>query len=188
MDPIEISLKINKELERTLKTINPQQAEKLVDLISLSKRIFIAGAGRSLLMMRGLAMRLMQLEFQSFVVGDTVTPAIGPGDLLIIGSGSGETGTLKVVAKNTRSTGAKLALITIFPESSIGQYANLVVQISATTSKVNNEENKNTIQPGANTFEQSLLIFCDAVVIRLIEKLGIKNPNEIIMKYHANLE
>jgi len=187
MNPVEISLKIIQELEGSLKTIDPQQAEKLVDLISSSNRIYIAGAGRSLLMLRGLAMRLMQLEFQSYVVGETVTPAIGPGDLLIIGSGSGETGTLKVIAKNARNAGATLALITIFPETSIGQQANLILQISTITSKVNIKE-KSSFQPGANTFEQSLLVLCDAVVIRLIEKSGIQNPNETIMRFHANLE
>jgi len=188
MNPVEISLKIIKELESSLKSINPQDVENLVDTILTSKKIFIAGAGRSLLMMRGLAMRLMQLGFQSYVVGETVTPAIGPGDLLIIGSGSGETGTLKVIAKNARIADAKLVLITIYPDSYIGQQANFVIQMSAATSKVNIEEANKSIQPGASTFEQSLLILCDAIIIRLIEKLNIQNPNDIIMKYHANLE
>lgn len=188
MDPVEISLEINKELEGSLKTIDPQRAEDLVDLIQSSKRIFVAGAGRSLLMIRGLAMRLMQLELQSYVVGETVTPAIGPGDLLIIGSGSGETGTLKVIARNARDAGAKLALITIYPDSFIGKLADLVIQISASTSKVKSEKTIHTIQPAANTFEQSLLILGDAVIIRLIEKLDIQNPNDIIMTLHANLE
>ncbi len=188
MNPVEISLKILEELENSLKNINSLEVEKLVDMVSSSKKIFVAGAGRSLLMMRGLAMRLMQLGFQSYVVGETVTPAIGPGDLLIIGSGSGETETMKVVANNARIAGAKLALFTIYPNSTIGQLANFVIQISASTSKVKNKQAIKSFQPGANTFEQSLLILCDAVIIRLIEKLNIQNPNKIIMKYHANLE
>jgi len=188
MNTTEISLKIIKELEDTLKSINPQHLEKLVETISSSRRIFVAGAGRSLLMLRGLAMRLMQLNFQAFVVGETVTPAIGPGDLLIIGSGSGETGTLKIIANNAKKAGAGLALITIYPDSSIGQLADLVIQISAATSKVVNKKGDKSFQPGANTFEQSLMLIGDAVTIKLIENFKILNPNELIMKNHANLE
>ncbi|MEA3327093.1 MAG: 6-phospho-3-hexuloisomerase [Chloroflexota bacterium] len=188
MNTVEISLKILKELEDSLKSINPKEVEKLVDTISSSKKIFVAGAGRSRLMMLGLAMRLMQLGFRAYVVGETVTPAIGSRDLLIIGSGSGETGTMKAIAKNAKKAGAKLALITIYPDSSIGRLANLVIQISAATSKVKNGEGIKSFQPGANTFEQSLLLICDTVAIRLIEKLNILDANEILMKYHANLE
>jgi hypothetical protein len=37
-------------------------------------------------------------------------------------------------------------------------------------------------------FEQSLLLFCDATVIRIIEKNKIEDSNVGLMKKHANLE
>ncbi|NLF27183.1 MAG: 6-phospho-3-hexuloisomerase, partial [Clostridiales bacterium] len=45
-----------------------------------------------------------------------------------------------------------------------------------------------SFQPGANMFEQSLLLFCDAAVIRIIEKKDIRNTNAELMRRHANLE
>jgi 6-phospho-3-hexuloisomerase len=121
-------------------------------------------------------------------VGDTITPAITSEDLLIIGSGSGETGTLKIIANKAEKIGAKIALITTNADSSIGHQADHIVTISATTPKLTQMENKHAFQPGANVFEQSLLVLCDSITIRIIEKLGIQNPNEELMTRHANLE
>jgi len=188
MNTVEISLAILKELEGPLKQIDPDQAEALVDAILCADQVFVAGTGRSQMMVRGLAMRLMHLGFKAFVVGETVTPAIEPGDLLIIGSGSGETSTLAIIANKAKKVGAKLALITIYPESTIGQLADIVICIPAATTKRGEGSGAKSIQPGANMFEQSMLLFCDATVIRIIEKEKIQDSNMILMKKHANLE
>jgi 6-phospho-3-hexuloisomerase len=188
MDSREISRKILNELSEVLNRVDPMLIEKLVDEILSARRVFVAGAGRSLLMIRGVAMRLMQFDYTAFVVGETVTPAIEQGDLLILGSGSGETSTLKMIANNAKKAGAKLALITIYPESTIGQLADLVVKISAPTAKLSSGNADEAFQPGANLFEQSLLILSDTVMIRLIERTNLENPNQLLMERHANLE
>ena len=188
MNSREISSKIIQELSETLNNVDPELVENLVDEILSANRVFVAGAGRSLLMIRGLAMRLMQLDYKAFVVGETVTPAIMRGDLLIVGSGSGETSTLKVIATNAKKFDSRIALISIFPDSTIGQLADIVVPVSAPTAKLNNGNADKAFQPGANLFEQSLLVLCDIIVIRLIEKTKLKNANQLLMQRHANLE
>jgi 6-phospho-3-hexuloisomerase len=150
--------------------------------------VFVAGTGRSQLMIRGLAIRLMQLGFNAYVVGETVTPAIEPGDLFIIGSGLGETTTMVVLAEKARIVGAKLAVITNCPASTIGKLADIVVTIAAVPIRTDPIGDVKSIQPGASMFEQCLLIFCDSLVIRIIEKKNIKNSNVGLMKMHANLE
>lgn len=185
---VNISLEILQELEGVLKGVDPSQTAALEKAILSAKRIFTAGAGRSQLMMRGLAMRLMHFGFSAFVVGETITPACGPGDLVIIGSGSGETATLAVVAARAKKAGADLALLTIYPDSTIGRLADLVVQLNATTAKVKTPEGDAAFQPGGNTFEQSLLLLCDAMVINILEQKGIQDRNAVLMKAHANLE
>ena len=188
MNTLEIGHKILQDLEIALSSINPDQTEKLIEAILAAKNVYVTGAGRSLLMMRTFAMRLMHFGFKAYVVGDTVTPAITPEDFLIIGSGSGETGTLKILANKAKIIGTKIGLITLNSESSIAHQADIVVKISASTPKITQKENQPVFQPGANVFEQSLLLLCDSITIRIIEKLGIKNPNEELMKRHANLE
>jgi 6-phospho-3-hexuloisomerase len=158
-----------------------------VNAVLNAKKVFVAGAGRSLLMIRGFAMRLMHMGFEAYVVGETVTPSIEPGDILVIASGSGETGTLVVMANKAKKAGANLALITIFPESTIGKMADNIVQIVAATTK-SVHESVRSIQPGANMFEQSVLLFCDASIIRMIQRNNITEENTMLMKRHANLE
>lgn len=83
--------KILAELDIILNSIDEKQTECLVDKIlaikGTDKKVYIAGVGRSSLMIRSFAMRLMHLDITVYVVGETVTPAIQEGDLLILGSG-----------------------------------------------------------------------------------------------------
>lgn len=185
MKTTEICKKIVEEVGETLGGMEEGSEEDFVEAVLLAEKIFVAGAGRSLLMIRAFAMRLMQLGFQAYVVGETVTPAIGEGDLLVIASGSGETGTLAVMAEKAKKTGAKLAVVTIYPESTMGRLADHVVQIRGTTMT---DRRANSVQPGAAMFEQCMLIFYDAVIVRLIEKCRIEEQNIELKKRHANLE
>ena len=91
MDTVAYSMAILKELESTLSHISPEEAEQLADSILRSKKIFAVGAGRTGFMIKAFTMRLMHMGFGAYVVGETVTPNIEKGDLLLIGSGSGET-------------------------------------------------------------------------------------------------
>lgn len=189
MNVAEISEKVLNEVRETVMAVDPAQTEAMVKAIMEADRVFVAGAGRSLLMIRGFAMRLMHLGFTAYVVGETVTPAITDKDLLIIATGSGETGTLKVVAQKAKKIGAKLGVITIYPESTIGSLADHVIQIVAACIKDGRDkEEVNSVQPGGNTFEQSVLIICDSMVVRIIGLKQIKGENEQVMKLHANLE
>lgn len=187
MNTKEICKKIVEELDFALGSIEEAEGEQFVEAVLAADKIFVAGAGRSLLMIRGFAMRLMHLGFQAYVVGETVTPAIGERDLLVIASGSGETGTLTVMANKAKKMGAALAAITIHPESTIGKLADHVVQIRAATTK-GERESVRSFQPGANMFEQSLLLFGDAAIVRIIEKCHIEEENRKLMERHANLE
>lgn len=84
-------MKILNELNRSASFIADDEADKLADHILSSNQIFTAGAGRSGLMAKSFAMRMMHLGLNAYIVGETLTPPLHDGDLVIIGSGSGET-------------------------------------------------------------------------------------------------
>lgn len=178
---------VMRELGEVFERLNERQLRELENRIKKADKIFVAGAGRSLLMIRGFAMRLMHMGFTVYVVGETVTPAIGQRDLLIIASGSGETATLTVMAEKCKKTGAELALITTNPLSTIGNLADCVIEVSAASTK-NPDNKRKSIQPGANTFEQSVLLLGDAMVIDIISGAELEKNNEVLMRRHANLE
>ena len=174
------------EIETILHRIHHGEAELLLDAIERAKRIFCAGAGRSGLMMRTFAMRLMHMGMNAYVVGETVTPAIARGDLLVIGSGSGETGSLLTMALKAKAIGADVALLTVMPESSIARHADLAVTIPATTAKVEGPSNTDTVQSRGSLFEQCLFILLESVILSLMQRSSFQPDS--IMARHANLE
>lgn len=186
MKTTEYALAVVKELERTLSAISAGEAEKLIEKISHAKKILVAGAGRSGLAMKAFAMRLAHMGFDAYVIGETVTPNFEDADLLVIGSGSGETGSLISMAKKAQKIGGSIALITILPESSLGKLADITVKIPAPTPKASGAEAWTSIQPMGSLFEQSLLIFLDIIILKLMEQRA--NDSDELFKRHANLE
>ena len=177
---------ILQELDRTVSSVDPGSVERFSRVLLDAKRVFVAGSGRSGLMMRAFAMRLMHMGFFAFVAGDTTTPAIGKNDLLVIGSGSGETGAMAVFAGEAKALGARVALLTTYPDSTIGKMADVLVCIPAPARKGPRKADTESIQPMGSLFEQSLLIVLDGVIMKLM--LDKPVAIERMVKEHANLE
>ena len=76
------------EISTVLSKVNEEEAIALSEELKKAKRIFISGEGRSGLMGKAIAMRLMHGGFHVYVTGETITPSIAVGDLLIAISGS----------------------------------------------------------------------------------------------------
>ncbi|AZN41677.1 6-phospho-3-hexuloisomerase [Paenibacillus albus] len=176
---------ILQELERTLSLVRLEEIEALAESVASAGAIFVAGAGRSGLMMRAFAMRLMHMGFRAFVVGESVTPGIAAGDLLVIGSGSGETRTLAAMAAKAKSLGAEVATLTVMPESTLGQLASACVVVPAAT-KDGSAGMASTTQPMGSLFEQSLLLLLDTIVLHLMERKSLEGA--AMFHNHANLE
>lgn len=185
MQTNQYAAEIAKELNRTVGLLPEKETEYFINEILQAKRIFVAGAGRSGLMIKAFAMRLVHLGIEAYVVGETVTPGVQKGDLFIIGSGSGETKSLVSMAQKATSIGTKLALVTIFPESTIAKLADVVIPLPGSPKDKANGDYQ-TIQPMGSLFEQTLIVFYDAVILRLMEICGM--DSETMYGLHANLE
>lgn len=193
MNVRELALAVHAETGRALAAVDPAEVERLLERIAGAKRVFLAGAGRSGLAVRAFAMRLMHLGLEAHVLGEVTTPAIAAGDLLVVGSGSGETASLAAAARKARSLGATVALLTIHPASTIGRESAAVVRIPAVTPKaaaaaaaVAAEGTVQSIQPMGSLFEQALWLLFDTLVMALMERSGTDASR--MFARHANLE
>lgn len=173
------------ELSWTVDLISDEEAEMLVNKILESKKIFVAGAGRSGFMGKSFVMRMMHMGIDAYVVGETVTANLEKDDLLIIGSGSGETTTLVSIAEKAKSLGGTVAAVTISPNSTIGKLADIIIKLPGSPKDQSESEYK-TIQPMGSLFEQTMLLFYDALILRFMEKKGL-DSNKMYGK-HATLE
>lgn len=169
------------KIKGILEATNDSYDLTLTTMLDDAKRIFISGAGRSGLICRFFAMRLMHSGYDVSVVGEIVTPSIKSGDLLIIISGSGETEQLVAFTKKAKDIGAKILLISAKDDSTIGDLADCTMQIGRSE-----QYGKVRGMPMGTVFELSTLLFLEAVVSHLIHEKGI--PEEEMRSRHANLE
>ncbi|MRH44480.1 6-phospho-3-hexuloisomerase [Aquibacillus halophilus] len=177
---------IANEIQEVLQSINPNESKELADELKQARRIFIAGTGRSGLVGKIFAMRLMHSGYQVYVVGETITPSIETEDILLVISGSGSTQSLKYYANQAKSVGAKLTLVTTNKDSEIGKISDCTVLIPAATKKRLPHE-PDTIQPLGSQFDQSAHLLLDAVIVYLLQQQDGKEESSLNKK-HANLE
>ena len=171
------------ELNQSVKTLSDDDIIDLIQKIQQHKRIFVYGTGRSGLMLKAFAMRLMQLGLNSFVVGETTTPSVQKGDLLILASASGETESVNIMAKSARNKVIDLAIICASDTSTLAklQTPNILLQSGT---KFN--QSQVSQQPLGSLFEQMLLIIFDTVILVMSREQNESN-NDMAQR-HASLE
>ncbi|HSA38431.1 MAG TPA: 6-phospho-3-hexuloisomerase [Methanoregula sp.] len=177
-------------------SISDTDTEKFIRELLNAKRIYVIGAGRSGLVAKGFAMRLMHLGLRAYVVGETITPALNKGDVMVIFSGSGRTKTVADLAETAHDIGGRICLITSNAESRIGKISDCIVIIEHHREAVENEAEEFEIRqmmgehksfaPLGTLFETASMIFADAVISRLME---ITEVDESALKNrHTNIE
>jgi 6-phospho-3-hexuloisomerase len=176
---------ILREIDHSLKTSDFTDLPNFIDKISKASNIVVFGAGRVGLMMKTFAMRLSHLGLKSYFLGELNLPATGEGDLLIIGSGSGNTQSVVSIAKIAQSKGLDVICVSANVKSKIAGLSSSLIHLNCQT-KESVDEPKISIQPMTTIFEQSLLIFLDALVLELMETLG--ENNESMSKRHNVIE
>ena len=157
-----------------------------------ARRIYVAGAGRSGFIARAFAMRLLHLGYDVYVVGETVTPALVPGDTMVVLSGSGETVSMATFCATVKGLGGTICLITASPESKISKIADCVVNLGDLTGYYHGDQTSYEIRqmtgkyrltssafaPLGTLFETLALIFSDAVISALMEAKK-EDPGEL---------
>jgi len=184
---------IIEHLRGSSKKLSERQVNIFVKTLLSTRRVFVVGAGRSGLVVKAFAMRLMHLDFDVYVVGETITPALRVGDLLVAVSGSGETDMIVQSAKIAKKVGTKIIAVTSYGKSSLAKLSDLVVllpgrkKVARTPTFVRRElaGEYASLTPLGTLFEVTALVFLDAVIASLMVKLGRKE--EELKARHATI-
>jgi 6-phospho-3-hexuloisomerase len=179
------------DVGRVIKAVDLDETRRLKRAILEADRIYLAGAGRSGLIARAFAMRLVQLNLKVHFVGEVTTPAITSTDALVICSGSGRTESMLGVASRGVAAGARIVLVTsaiIAPLSQLAHVRVLLPPLIPVTSPVPTAEStaESLLQPMRTLFEQSLFLYLDHVVLELMDDLNASLAE--MQKRHSNLE
>lgn len=174
------------ELADNQQHVDDDQALALVDAIEAAGHIFLAGAGRSGVAITGFANRLLHLGLSVSLVGEITSPHSKPGDLLVIGSGSGETGSLVALAHKARANGVAVALITMDATSTIGRLATVTLVLPGVSPKLSAAAAVRSIQPMGSAFEQLAFLTYDAIVLELMRRRS--ETSDAMFTRHADFE
>ncbi len=173
---------IQSRVNEILTKVSIKDINKIKKLFLNSNHIFVYGAGRSGLVAKAFAIRLVHLGFQTYVIGETITHPVQEGDLVLIVSGSGETIPAVMTAEISHNLGANVISITAKKKSGIAEFADVTLFISIDS----NDPERKKYAPLGTLFEASVWLLLDAIIADLLES---KNETEEIMrKRHATLE
>lgn len=175
---------VRDEIADTVAKIDEQQLAVLASHVRLADRVFVAGAGRSGLVLRMAAMRLMHLGLTVHVAGDTTTPAISSGDLLLVASGSGTTSGVVKAAETAEKAGARVAAFTTDPGSPLAALTDALVIIPA--AQKTDHGSGVSRQYSGSLFEQVLFLATESIFQTLWD--DVDEPAEQLWLRHANLE
>ncbi|MGD8695094.1 MAG: SIS domain-containing protein [Syntrophobacterales bacterium] len=176
---------ILEENRRLLQSLNDDAVENFISRIEAANAIFCSAQGRSGYVLRCFCMRLMHLGYRVYFCGETITPAIGEGDMLVVLSGSGETASTFDSVQIAKKRGAMVFGILGHLDTRIAPLVDHSIHLPGTT-KLNRDSEPVSFQMAGSLFEQATFIFLEAVVLALSQDRGEAIDSEL--RLHAVIE
>ena len=173
------------ELRYALASIPAATIDRMADEFLAAGRILCAGAGREGLMVRALCMRLMHLGLDAHMVGDMTAPPVGPGDLLVVSVGPGQSGVMEALMARAQAAGARTLAVTAQPDGTTPRAADVVIHLPAQT-MADDTGAPASMLPMGTLFEWLELAFFDLLALRLRDRTG--QTLDDVRARHTNVE
>ncbi len=169
---------IGQRVTTTLELVNRETIERAVRLLTHVPTIFVYGAGRSGIIARAFAMRLVQAGLRAFVIGESVTPIVQKGDAVVIFSNRGESNSSLQTANIVRREGADLIVITARPTSKLAHAASILILL-----EFPDDPDRSRYAPLGTLFESASLRLSDGLVAEVMA--ARKETEETLRARHA---
>lgn len=173
------------EIKTVISDVDERKLTECANIFDKEKRIFIDGEGRSGLMGKAFAMRLMHIGYNSYVIGETITPSVKKGDIYVSISGSGETSFVVQNAEKAKKISCQLIGVTSKEGSKLASMSDFLVIVPGTT-KGDSGESRKSIQLLSTLFDQSVHIVLDYICLLISKKDNVSN--DMAIKKHSNME
>jgi len=178
-----------KKIGENLSRVDPKQVELFIGTLMQAyeegRTLGVVGAGRSGLVAKAFAMRLMHLGFKVFVIGETITPALEDGDILLAVSGSGDTAITVSSAQVAKRVKAKVVSVTSFRESSLATISDVLLVVSGRVQRAETDDYfsrqllgiHEPLAPLGTLFELSVGVLLDSIVVELMRRLNVNESD-----------
>lgn len=166
------------QVTEALDRLEPAAIAAAVELLARAPATFVYGAGRSGIIGRAFAMRLVQIGLTAYVIGESVTPIVRRGDAVFILSGRGESQSSIQTANIVRREGAELVVLTGRASSKLAHIATALL-----TLEFPEDLDRARLAPLGTLFESASLRLTDAIVAQLMQVRG--ESEESMRRRHA---
>ena len=150
-----------------LDRIDVKSIARAVELLDKAPQTFVYGAGRSGIIGRAFAMRLVQAGLRAYVIGESVTPIVRRGDAVFILSAQGESASSNQTGNIVRREGAELIVLTSRGTSKLAHTATLLLVLDFPE-----DPERARLAPLGTLFEAGSLRLTDALVVELMRARG----------------
>lgn len=175
--------RILSELATILRKLDVTKFEAIQRHIKNANKVFITGSGRTGLMSRAFATRLVQFGKECHVVGDPTNPLLKEGDILIVCSGSGTNATSLLHARKAKQAGGVVIALTANGSSDLSKIAHLTCLLPMISP---NDLSYGSVQPIGTIFEQTLLLALDLLILEMMKQSN--KTAQDLWKTHSNLQ
>ncbi len=172
-----------REITTVMNDVNEKQLQAVEKIITKDKCIFVLGAGRSGLMAKGFAMRLMHIGYTVYVIGETITPSIAAGDVLVSVSGSGTTGSVLEPTEKAHKNGVEVIAVTSNSQSPLAKNSDVALIVPGATKS---GDGVKSIQLLSTLFDQTTHITLDILTLMLSRRDN--TSNDAAKAAHSNME
>jgi 6-phospho-3-hexuloisomerase len=133
------------DVKDAIDSIDETKIKKMVSVLREVKKnerkVFVMGEGPSGLVARAMAMRLAELSYNVFVIGETITSAVEKGDVFIVITASGRTPLVLEAAKIAKEkVGAKIIGVTASEGSPISKLADPLLTVRTKSNETEDED------------------------------------------------
>lgn len=161
---------IGTQVTLAIEELDPALVTRTVAAISRAPQVFVYGAGRSGIIARAFAMRLVQVGVTAYVIGESVTPIVRKGDLAVIFSNAGESQSSLQTANIVRREGAELIVVTSREGSKLSHAASFLLVL-----RFRESAERPGLAPLGTLFESGSLRLGDGLIAELMR---VRNETE----------
>ena len=158
---------IGERVSESLKNIDPAVIDRVLEVLRAAPSTFVYGAGRSGIIGRAFAMRLVQAGLRAYVIGESVTPIVRHGDAVFILSAQGESYSSIQTANIVRREGAQLIVLTGNATSKLAHAATLLLPL-----EFPEDAERARLAPLGTLFESASLRLTDGLIAELAAVRG----------------
>lgn len=169
---------IAERVSEALDRLDAAAVGNAVGILARAPATFVYGAGRSGIIGRAFAMRLVQLGLTAYVIGESVTPIVRRGDAVFILSGRGESSSSIQTANIVRREGAELIVLTGRSSSKLAHIATALLSLDFPE-----DAERPHLAPLGTLFEAASLRLTDALIAELLRARG--ETEESMRRRHA---